>query len=150
MSLYTDILDKALTEIRTLDAANGSITDSSEIRRLDWDSITKQKGVQVCWTRPRTKGVVNSNEDRGYPCHIIICQGGKEAYTDDVDLHFDFFQKIRRHFHNKRPFSGVEDSGTCLLPSIVTEGEVPRSVKENYNAHHIIVWCWLRTSRTNA
>ena len=149
-NLYKDILNKALTEIRTLDDATLAITDSSEVRRLDWDSAVKQKGVQVCWTKPRSKGVVCDREDRGYPCHIVMCQGGKEPLSSDVDLHFDFFQKVRRHFDNKRPFSGVEDAGSCILPSRVTEGDVPSSVRENYNVHHIIVWCNIRETRTNA
>jgi hypothetical protein len=149
-SLYKDILNEVLAEIRTLDDATSAITDSSEVRRLDWDSAVKQKGVQVCWTRPRSKGVVCDREDRGYPCHIVMCQGGKEPLSSDVDLHFDFFQKIRRHFHEQRVVSDFVDAGSCLLPQRVTEGDVPGSVRENYNVHHIIIWVWVRESRTNA
>lgn len=149
MSLYKDILNKAVTELRALDTT-GVVQDASHIRRLDWSTVQKLRGVQVCWSRPQTQGTTHSRDDRGYPVHVIVCRGAKGAVTEDLDFFFDWYQKIRRHFHDKRPFSGIADSGSCLLPSRVTEGSVPESIAKEYSVQHLIITCWIRESRVNA
>lgn len=147
MSIYDSALTKALTEIRTLDT---KVTPVADIRRLDWDNVQKIKGIQVCWSRPQTRTVVSDREDRGYPVHVVMVKGGKTSMSTDTDFHLEFFEKVRRHFNNKRVFSGVADAGSALLPSMVTEGRVPASIAKTHDVQHLIVWCWIRETRTNA
>ena len=147
-SQYKDFLDAVLTECRAQETT-GRVTDSSQIIRLDWDDIQRLKGFNICWTRPQTHGVIHSRDDRAYPCHLILVRGGRSGgWDEEATYHQDLFEKLRRHFHDKRPFaSSVAKTGSSLLPCRVTEGSVPAGVKEKNDVHHLIVWCWIRETR---
>ena len=129
-------------------------SDPIQVRELDWDDVVKVGGATIRYDLNAIRedqSATNERDVYGYPCILVLAQGWRAQFVDDISAGADFLHRIRAHFHNRRTMTYGETSfgpGINQLPTTMTSGPHPPNKYSDKKIVTRTIWAWFLEPRS--